>query len=304
MPSLKPIKPHKTFKEQLAILAERGLIIDDERKALGYLQTVGYYRLSGYLYIFRKPSANRERLDEFYHDCHFNDVIRLYMFDKKLRHLALVALERIEVAMRVQIVHNLGAYDPLAHLDAQYFDSEFDHATWKSNYETMVSREKRKSDFVKHNIQVYGDLPIWAGCEVWDFGTMSKLYQGMKPADKDKIAHYYNLAGAKQLETQLIAFNFIRNVSAHYGRLWNRYVALQASTKGMEKTWRQFPKNRVCIYFCLMARILNHICPNSRWKERFIETLEQFPETGVTEVNLHQFGLPIPLSELKEWLEQ
>ena len=44
----------ENFDEQLFRLKERGLIIDDEAKALGYLKTIGYYRLSGYLYPFVK----------------------------------------------------------------------------------------------------------------------------------------------------------------------------------------------------------------------------------------------------------
>jgi|26BtaG_2_1085354.scaffolds.fasta_scaffold01218_5 abortive infection bacteriophage resistance protein len=299
MPINQPVKPHTDFRKQLEILKGRGLIIDDEAKALGYLQTIGYYRLSGYLYVFRQRDNTGGRKDNFISGSHFQSVIDLYMFDKNLRHLALDALERIEVAMRVQIVYILGAYDPLAHLDAQYFDSSFDHAFWLKNYQKMVSREESKSDFIQHHRKKYGALPIWAGCEVWDFGTMSKLYQGMRSADKDKIAHYFGLPGAKQLETQLRTFNFIRNVSAHYGRLWNRYVAYKASTKGLPCSWQSLPKDRSFIYFCLMNRMLQVICSNTQWGVRFIEILNSFPITDNPAVGLKEFGLTVDLDTVK-----
>ena len=55
------------------------------------------------------------RLDSFVQGCCFEDVVRLYVFDKKLRLLALDALERIEMAVRVDVAHLLGQRDSRAH---------------------------------------------------------------------------------------------------------------------------------------------------------------------------------------------
>ena len=41
---IKEPKLWKSYDEQLEILRSRGLQIDDEKKALGYLRTIGYYR--------------------------------------------------------------------------------------------------------------------------------------------------------------------------------------------------------------------------------------------------------------------
>ena len=41
---MKQPKIWKNFHAQLATLQQRGLIIQDEKKALGYLKTIGYYR--------------------------------------------------------------------------------------------------------------------------------------------------------------------------------------------------------------------------------------------------------------------
>ncbi len=127
---IKEPKLWKSYDEQLEILKSRGLQIDDEKNALGYLRSIGYYRLSGYFYSFRQfdPQNPNSRLDRFITDTRFGDVKSLYMFDKKLRQLALDALERIEVALRVNIAHTLGQYDPLSYKDNKYFTSGFNHA--------------------------------------------------------------------------------------------------------------------------------------------------------------------------------
>lgn len=119
---LKPLKPWRSLDEQLQILSDRGMQIDDWETARNYLEKLGYYRLSGYWYPLRSinSKASKEkgyavRDDNFIDDSHFKDVIDLYIFDKKLRLMALDALERIEMAIRVDVAHTLGERDPLAH---------------------------------------------------------------------------------------------------------------------------------------------------------------------------------------------
>ena len=152
MPTKLPPKPYKTVQQQLDTYKQRGLIVDDNKKALGYLRTIGYYRLSGYAYVFRQVMPDGTVDNAFEPNSHFQDIKALYMFDKKLRQLALDALERIEVAMRVRIADRLGSFDPLAHLDEQYFDDKIRHADWVARYEAVIAREKH-SDFVKHHQQ-------------------------------------------------------------------------------------------------------------------------------------------------------
>lgn len=51
--SILPLKPPKTFEEQLDILHQHGLIIDDPARALIILSKVNYYRFSAYLLPFK-----------------------------------------------------------------------------------------------------------------------------------------------------------------------------------------------------------------------------------------------------------
>jgi abortive infection bacteriophage resistance protein len=52
-------KTAKTFDEQIAQLKQRGLIISDEVLAQYYLETVGYYRLSGFWWPMLTDEINR-----------------------------------------------------------------------------------------------------------------------------------------------------------------------------------------------------------------------------------------------------
>jgi len=241
-------KPWKSFEEQLALLKSRGLQVEDEQSALHYLSTLGYYRLSGYCYPLRKidkaASAHQGtpvRLDEFVEGSRFEDVVRLYVFDKKLRLLALDALERIEMAVRVDVAYTLGKRDPLAHENPSCLHGNFtknkpnqksrktEHELWLEKYQTLLKRAYREP-FVAHHRQNYNSkLPIWVAIELWDFGLLSKLFSGMKFADKNAIAVKYNAKDGTAFAQWLRSLNFIRNVCAHHSRLWNINV-LELST--------------------------------------------------------------------------
>ena len=67
-------------------LKSRGLVISDEDKAVRYLESIGYYRLSAYMYPFLKvPKETHQYKD----GTTFQQVLNLYRFDKKLRMLLL-----------------------------------------------------------------------------------------------------------------------------------------------------------------------------------------------------------------------
>ena len=103
------------------------MTIPDESKAIRKLSQIGYYRLSGFWYPCRCPKFSNDgsfikdsktglpvRDDIFQDNIHFDNIIKLYIFDKKLRQLMLDGIERIEIYMRNIIAHEIGKHDPMA----------------------------------------------------------------------------------------------------------------------------------------------------------------------------------------------
>lgn len=305
----KPFKPWLNFSKQLEVLSNNGLAIGKEEKALEYLERLGYYRLSGYLYPFRQLAPTLEvnnkasRLSQFRELAEFSTAIDLYIFDKKLRILVLDALERIEMAVRVDIAYLLGSKDPLAHKKPDLLHGHFSkqiktrgfakgktqHQIWLEKYKSLLFRA-RKEPFVEHHQQVYGDLPIWVAIEVWDFGLMSKMYAGMKQADQNIIAKKYGARNGRELADWLRSFNFIRNVSAHHSRLWNINI-LERSPVPSYLAAHNLNNSKPFLYFCLMKQMLSKICPNSLWWNRFIALTEKFPNDPSKSIKLEDFGL-------------
>lgn len=305
-------KPWKSFEEQLALLMKRGLQVDDREAAMSYLERIGYYRLSGYWYSFRQLVLEQDdngrvthcRSNTFIEGSHFRDIVQLYVFDKRLRLLALDALERIEMALRVDIAHLLGEQDIHAHENPQCLHGHFSkkvqkksyakgrtwHQVWLSKYEDHLHRARREP-FVVHYLNKYGRLPIWVAIEVWDFGMMSKLYAGMKSADQDQIATKYGAQNGRTLAEWLRSLNFIRNVSAHHSRLWNINVLERSAPLTDDAFWQALDNARPFFYFCLMQKLMRIICPNSTWGQRFQSLMEEFPQAQAGAVSLRDSGL-------------
>jgi abortive infection bacteriophage resistance protein len=103
-----------TFQQQLDLMVSRGLEVADQARALEVLQCVSYYRLAGYWYGFRLPGA-----EDFEPGAAFDEALRLYEFDRRLRLLVRDAVERLEVALRTAITYEFGhQYGAFGHLDA------------------------------------------------------------------------------------------------------------------------------------------------------------------------------------------
>ncbi|MBE7394886.1 Abi family protein [Pasteurella multocida] len=295
-----PIKQWLSFSEQADLLERRKLLFDDRLRLENYLRRIGYYRLSGYFHPFRQWDEQREiLLDDFMPNSRFEDILSLYLFDKKLRLLALDALERIETAVKVDISHLLGEKDPLAHRNPCYFDGKFiqeHHGTsyyqdWINYIDKLIERAKRRNMVcITHNMNKYGDLPIWAICGLWDFGAMSKLYEGMKKNDRDKIAQKYGAKTGKAFSQWLKSLNEIRNICAHHDRLWNARIVIKSSPIYADY-WDRIDNNRPFFYFCLMKKMLDVLCPKSRWSERFTTLMREFPTHDSAKINLQVFGL-------------
>lgn len=319
-------KPWLSFQEQLEQLQTRGLAITDNNKAVEYLERIGYYRLSGYWYPFRVRSeaccswdgalstkrqnhkVQRLVLDQFQPGATFKNAVELYVFDKKLRLLALDALERIEVALRVDLSHLLGQRGSDSYLWPDNFADKFAkqldnnsglsrHHKWLNKHASLINRSNE--EFIKHNKTKYGlPVSVWVACEVWDFGTLSTLYSGLKPEDQALISSKYDIANGQIFASWLRSLNYLRNVCAHHSRLWNRNIVDQAKLppKGTIDWLEPFYDNRHSqarpfLQLCMVRHLMAVINPDSSWSSRMTFLLQDFPNLDHLGLNLRGMGV-------------
>ena len=98
-------KPYTSAHDLVCLLQSRGLTVTDIAKAESYLEYIGYYRLSAYMYPLLQMPKEQHRYKP---SATFSQVMMLYRFDKKLRLLIFNEIEKIEAAVRSAIV-NIGS---------------------------------------------------------------------------------------------------------------------------------------------------------------------------------------------------
>ncbi len=300
------MKQWKSIDDQLAILKSRGMAISDPIRAKKALERFGYYRLSGYWYPFRQTNGVGTIADQFVADTHMSEAVDLYVFDKKLRLLALDALERIELALQVDVAYHFGRRDPCAHLRPDLLQQKFvnngRYEKWQERYRNLEHRSG-KTGFVKHNNKTYGELPIWVAVQILDFGALSHLFE-MLPMDiQTKIAGKYGITNGKYLIQWMRSFSQIRNASAHHERLWNNHIKDHSSVPPQLIDIAKTDQYQVFRYFCLMRFFLKQLCPKSNWHIRLRDHLHNFPEPSNSAVTLQDMGAISGWEEWKLWRE-
>ena len=317
----KEIKSWKDYDELLKLLNSREMDVENQQRTLHYLKNIGYYRLSGYWYPFKQQDTQNSLkeqklvlLNEFKAGTCFSDILALYIFDKQLRFLALDALERIEMAVRNDVVHLLGKLHPLAHIEPYQIDPDTGkevcylhpnfvargdkYSKWKDKHNQLVERAKKRDAIKHYNEQYAGVLPIWVSAEVWDFGLLSQLFSGLRYNDKNMIAAKYGVKDGKTFEKWLKSLNFIRNVCAHHSRLWNLNIV---NTSAPLEDLSSINQYRIFMYLCMMQKLLATINPKSTWNQRLYQLLNTFPEPKNKAVSVHDMGLPKNWEELEIW---
>ena len=317
-------KPHLDIPGQIALLRSRGLDVADSTKASGYLERIGYYRLSGYWYPLRqsrivlgadgKPTT--QVLDDFRTGTSFGQAIDLYVFDKRLRLLFLDAIERIEVALRVDIALLLGARDPWAHRKAALLPGTFArrvnprtgrtaHQDWLSRLDQLAARSK--DEFVRHfNARYSGPLPIWIAIELWDFGMLSTFLSGMAVADQILIGTKYGVQRPELMAGWMRGINLVRNICAHHGRLWNRSLADQPKPPKLGElpsldhiAADVFAQSRLYGVAAPMQFLLRTLNPATTWSSRLHNQLAAFP--AAPGAAIAQSGFPAGWNMLPLW---
>jgi len=283
-----PVKPFLSYAAQVEHLRACGMIVEDEGKAVEILSRVNYYRLINAYGLNLYADTDKHRFRE---GVTFMQVYSLYAFDNRLRHVISELLEEFEVLFRTQLAHYIGEhYGPLGYLNPAMFENGAFH----QEIVATIEREKtvqHKSPIVKHHDDKYsGNLPVWAAVEISTFGTMSKLYKNMLTSDQAAIAKQFNLTPTL-LNSWLRAFVEVRNICAHYGRLYNKTLLFPP------RLFREcrFRQNSIFAVLYLLHRFVEP----ATWLTctvRLTEALHRYPS-----VELERIGFP---DDWPEWLNR
>ena len=295
-----------TFEEQLDRLEKRGLKIQDRQRALSILSHISYYRLSGYWHPFRQRNSSGQTVDAFVTGASFEEVVKRYEFDRKLRLLILDAIERVEVSLRTRMTYHLAhTYGTFGHINPKNFHSKFNHQEWLEELENKEIYRSRE-EFIRHFKKKYigfPRVPIWMATETMSLGLLSKLFNGLGNKDKHHIAEIYQLH-PKTLTDWLHVLTYIRNLCAHHARLWNRNLAIRPNLDGLNDRQLnlKFPVKKNNNLFVVLS-MLNFLLQTSGNGEDWRNNIETLLLTIKENSSMHRnMGLPTDWQKGGLWL--
>ena len=168
-----------------------------------------------------RPFQQPEDVNHRFRDgSQFEQLTRLYDFDRQLRLLTMDAIERVEIASRSAISNHMGpAHGSHWYINSQMFHQMFDHqrllttlslkqSTAMRHFQRecesidrlraddmrkrLLKRQRAKESYARYYPATYVHPPLmpgWAMLEELTLGDLSHLYKGLaKDADKKAIA--------------------------------------------------------------------------------------------------------------------
>ena len=254
-----------TIDEQVENLKSIGLIVDDEEYAKKILNDISYFRLVKAYSLNLKPKNGC-----YDKQTTFKEIVDLYLFNANFRQIIFLEIEKVEINVRCRVANFFAEqYGVLGYLQAENFADENYHAQFLKDINEEIGRNS-KAPFVRNFRENYegGNLPIYALVEVFSFGTLSKFYKNMLNKDKKAIAKSFGV-GYTYFESWLESISYVRNICAHYGRIYN---AKLSKTPILYKEYTQVGIGNNRIYGVLLC--LKHLLKNDVHWNLFVDKIE------------------------------
>ena len=285
------LKPALTYVQQIDRLKNaHNLSIPDDAAALEILKKVNYYRLSAYGLGLSKKDDKEKYIDGI----SLEHLYRLYEFDSIFRNKLLHVIEQIEIQLRTQLSNFIalkygaeGYVDKGNFADKNMRDGKSVHAMIMGSFIKERDRQKN-APFVKHHMDKYnGHFPIWVAVELFTFGNLSSLYSIMVLEDRKEIARLYSTK-PEYLVSWILALVELRNICAHYGRLYNMPLKQAPYLYSEHRKYRVGRLNKIFPALLSIKRMLNS---DERWRS-FEEQLEKLIDEYKDVVRLQYVGFP------------
>ncbi len=271
-----------SVEDQVKNLIHLELTIEDEAYAQDFLNDVSYFRLIKAYSLGLKPKNGK-----YNEGVTFSQIVQLYKFNCNFRQLLFALIERIEVNLRCRLANHFSSkYGVLGYEDAANFANTDYHGEFLDDIQREVERNS-KSPFVRNFRINYkdGKIPMYALVELFSFGTLSKFFKNMKNEDKKAIASTYGV-GYTYFESWIESIAYVRNLCAHYGRLYN---AKLSKTPMLYKQYTKAGIGNIRVFGVLIC--LSHLIPHDAHWEAFVDQLaallQKYPS-----VKIETMGFP------------
>lgn len=233
-------KPFRTIDEQIDILKSRGVVTDNSTAEI--LSREGYYSIvNGYKDLYLDQEATKDTGEDVYYEgTRFQDIYRLYLFDRSLRQLFFRYFAMAETTLKSQCAYHFmdihgdehepylakSNYNKNDQYRVKWLIEEFELALGKN-----PDKKPKKKAYLDHYKKNHDEVPLWVLLQYATLGQTFKFYCYQNESMKNKIskgfAELYAQSYGKKINISpkrlTKAYDHIkdfRNICAHEERLY------------------------------------------------------------------------------------
>lgn len=148
---MKPLKRAIDIQQQIKTLEDKGIVVDDVDYATQILSRINYYRILGYVLPFKEKLKHGEKVK-------FKKIVRVLMFDQRLRNLMLKYIEHVEISLRTFIVRCLAFKengDGMAYRNPAFYRN-------RERFENLPGTEMKEDAYIRY-VSLFSDCKRASG---------------------------------------------------------------------------------------------------------------------------------------------
>lgn len=270
-------------EDTVTLLESRGLTINNPLQVVHYIRSIGYYRLSAYMFPFL---LQPKETHHFKQGCEFQDALNLYRFDKKLRLFLFNEIEKVEIALRSTMA-NLVAEDT-GNIFWMTDESMFANREKFKRTMELVDKEMKssKEEFILHFKKKYSNPypPVWMLVEILPIGVITRIYENLADNTlRKKVAAHFGLP-VPVFSSWITIVTLMRNSCCHHARVWNKENAIcPMIPRKLRGNWIVSKVSPKRIYFdiCIIKWFIDIVSPNNDMKTHLQNLLAKFPMVDI-----------------------
>lgn len=208
------------------------------------------------------------------------------------------AIERIEIAFRTQIIHQFAlAFGAYFYENPLLFWNPERHNRILENLDKEAKRSHEV--FIGHYRRKYSEPerpPAWMILEISSINTLSNTFRFLKRCKAKKMVAKHFKVDIQIMESWLHAITYVRNISAHHSRLWNRKLTIKPqmlSNPLMPWINSKPEETKLYAFLCCLKYLLNTVNPGTSFTQGLEDLLAKHPT-----IPIEKMGFP------RNWLSE
>jgi abortive infection bacteriophage resistance protein len=235
------------------------------------------------------------------HGLTFERVAGIYEFDQTLHMILFKAIGEIECSVKTAIAYyHAHKYGADGYYNPQNYNGKHRHPDFMRRLWGAVD-SNRNMLFVKHHLNKYsGTFPIWVAVELFTMGSVSMFYADLKNPDKQTIAKTFQ-TDHKYLESWLHAVTVLRNISAHFGRIYGvSFDKNPLLPRHLTSNLNLDPNARTLFKQLCMLKLL-YVNQADKWNRSILEPLSALVEEYRPHLDFRHIGFPDNWETVLRW---